>query len=155
MEAKITYCNDTWYEISRVPKEDRTTENWIDYVIDEDRSLVRRAWEALVQQTQAATLEFRFKTPWRDRTGTLGDTWVLLSAYPEKYDDGSLKSIFGSVTNISEQKWAEGFQKRKMEEAVELKREYSFHLHIYTHKSQGNRRILLISRGLYIDGVAT
>jgi hypothetical protein len=33
------------------------------------------------------------------------------------------KSVFGSITNISQQKWAEDFQKRRMEEAIELKRQ--------------------------------
>lgn len=46
--------------------------------------------------------------------------WVLFSAYPEKHADGSLKSVFGSITNISNQKWAEGLQKRKMEEVSSL-----------------------------------
>ena len=48
---------------------------------------------------------------------------MLFSGYPEKYEDGRLKSIFGSITDISRQKWAEGIQTRKMEEAVELKRQ--------------------------------
>ena len=46
-----------------------------------------------------------------------------MSAYPEKDGNGKLKSVFGSITNISQQKWAEGLKKRGMEEAIELKRQ--------------------------------
>jgi signal transduction histidine kinase len=45
-----------------------------------------------------------------------------------------LKSVFGSITNISSQKWAEGFQKRKMEEAVELKRQQENFIDITSHE---------------------
>jgi PAS domain S-box-containing protein len=122
-EGRLTYCNDTFYEISRVAKTTHSTDRWIDYVMDEDKQFVRQTWHDLVQRTKPANVEFRFKALWLDRNGVRGDTWVLFSAYPETYDDGSLKSVFGSITNISQQKWAEGLQKRKMEEAVELKRQ--------------------------------
>ncbi|KAH7138538.1 hypothetical protein B0J11DRAFT_546282 [Dendryphion nanum] len=133
-EGRITYCNDTWYEISRVPKEPQKTDSWIDYVKDEDKDLIRNHWKALVEDTAAINIEFRFKTPWADRSGNQGDTWVVFSAFPEKYEDGMLKGIFGSITNISPQKWAEGFQKRKMEEAVELKRQQENFIDITSHE---------------------
>jgi PAS domain-containing protein len=95
----------------------------MDSIKDEDREGVKTIWKALVESKTAVTHEFRFKTPWQDRHGSRGETWVLMSAYPERASDGQLKSVFGSITNISQQKWAEGFQKRRMEEAVELKRQ--------------------------------
>ena len=132
-EGRILYCNDTWYEVTRVPKDTHSTDRWIDYVMDEDKPLVRKMWHELVHKTKPANVEFRFKASWLDRNGVRGDTWVLFSAYPEKYDDGSLKSIFGSITNISQQKWAEGLQKRKMEEAVEMKRQQENFIDITSH----------------------
>ncbi|KAF2736533.1 hypothetical protein EJ04DRAFT_432740 [Polyplosphaeria fusca] len=133
-EGRITYCNDTWYEITRVPKEPEKTDRWIDYVIDEDREIVQRQWTRLVEDAAPMNIEVRFRAPWEDRNGNQGDTWVLFSAFPEKYEDGMLKSVFGSITNISPQKWAEGFQKRKMEEAVELKRQQENFIDITSHE---------------------
>ncbi|KAJ4292756.1 hypothetical protein N0V90_009419 [Kalmusia sp. IMI 367209] len=132
--GRITYCNDTWYEISRVPKDAERTNNWMDYVKAEDQNLIQEQWKRLVENATAINIEFRFKTPWQDRSGNKGDTWVLFSAFPEKYEDGMLKSVFGSITNISSQKWAEGFQKRKMEEAVELKRQQENFIDITSHE---------------------
>ncbi|KAF3033086.1 hypothetical protein E8E12_003379 [Didymella heteroderae] len=133
--GRITYCNDTWFEISRVPKERNKTDRWIDYVKEEDQNLIQEHWKRLVENTAPINVEFRFKAPWEDRNNNAtSDTWVLFSAFPEKDESGQLKSVFGSITNISPQKWAEGFQKRKMEEAVELKRQQENFIDITSHE---------------------
>ncbi|RMY18349.1 hypothetical protein D0867_05390 [Hortaea werneckii] len=139
--GKLTYANDTWYEISRVPR-DRVEKAvgkdgeaaWMEEVLPADRELVKQLWSDLVIRTKPISNEFRFKAQWEDRNGERGDTWVLFSAYPEKYDDGKLKSIFGVMTNISQQKWAEGIQRFKMEEAVELKRQQENFIDITSHE---------------------
>lgn len=118
----ISYSNDTWWEISRHPRSETSATTWIDSVKPEDQESVRAIWKTMIEGTPV-THEFRFKTPWNDKNGNRGDTWVLMSAYPEKDADGKLKSVFGSITNISAIKWAEDFQKRRMEEAIELKRQ--------------------------------
>lgn len=81
----------------------------------------------------AVTHEFRFKAPWQGKNGVQTDTWALMSVYPER-EDGKLKSVFGSITNISQQKLAESFQKRRMEEAVELKRQQENFIDITSHE---------------------
>lgn len=131
-DGSLTYCNDSWFEISRVPP--NLTDQWIDYVLDEDQVRVRQLWNDLVEYKNPASAEFRFKAPWTDRNGVRGDSWVIFSAYPEKDRDGGLKSVFGGITNISTQKWAEGLQKRKMEEAVELKRQQENFIDITSHE---------------------
>ncbi|MCJ1378854.1 hypothetical protein MMC17_001953 [Xylographa soralifera] len=132
--GKITYCNDMFYEISRHPKEEDNSDDWMNVIKDEDKDFALQWWSNLVENKVPMTAEFRFKAPWQDRNGTLGDTWVLASAYPEKYDNGDLKSVFGSITNISQQKWAEDFQKRRMEEAVELKRQQESFIDTTSHE---------------------
>lgn len=101
---------------------------------DEDREGVQQIWADLVDKKTAITHSFRFKTPWQDPHGQQGDTWVLMSAYPERDVDGTLKSVFGSITNISQQKWAEGFQKRRMEEAIEMKRQQENFIDMTSHE---------------------
>jgi PAS domain S-box-containing protein len=121
--GEVSYSNDTWWEISRHPRSVASANTWMESIKDEDRPKVKQVWKKLVEDRTPVTHEFRFKTPWQDRNGSRGDTWVLMSAYPEKDEHGNLKSVFGSITNISQQKWAEDFQKRRMEEAIELKRQ--------------------------------
>ena len=140
-QGQIIYCNDTWYEITRVSKDSTSTDRWIDAVSEEDQPRVRQLWTDLVDQCKPVTVEFRFKAQWHDRHGKSSDTWVLFSAFPETYSEalpgvprGKLKSVFGSLTDISQQKWAETFQKRKMEEAVELKRQQENFIDITSHE---------------------
>ena len=133
-EGKINFANDTWYDISRVPRNGAMADKWMESIKPDDRSLVQQLWRDLVIGTKPVSSEFRFSAQWEDRNGNRGDTWALFSAYPEKHNDGRLKSIFGSITNISSQKWAEGIQTRKMEEAVELKRQQENFIDITSHE---------------------
>ncbi|KAG8624677.1 hypothetical protein KVT40_007744 [Elsinoe batatas] len=132
-EGSITYCNDTWYKISSISK-DAPVQKWMDAVNDDDRQMVMNHWRELVVEKRPITAAFRFKAAWTNPDGTPGERWVLFSAYPEKNPNGNLKSVFGSFTDISQQKWAEGFQKRKMEEAVELKRQQENFIDMTSHE---------------------
>jgi len=53
-----------------------------------------------------------------------GSTWLIAAAYPERAQDGTVTGILGCLTDISRQKWVEGFQTRRMLEAVELRRQH-------------------------------
>lgn len=120
----INYSNDTWWQLSRHPRSENSASTWMESVKEEDQEGVRAVWQKLVEETVPVTHEFRFKTTFEDRNGSRrGDTWVLMSAYPEKDADGKLKSVFGSITDISQQKWAEDYQKREATNAMELKRQ--------------------------------
>ncbi|KAF2753172.1 hypothetical protein EJ05DRAFT_523319 [Pseudovirgaria hyperparasitica] len=130
----INYCNDTWYEVSRVPRDVTSTDRWIEAIREDDQEKVRATWAKVVEEKEVVRCEFRFKTPWVAEGGERSDTWVLFSAYPETDVLGELKSVFGSITDISSQKWAEGLQRRKMEEAVELKRQQENFIDITSHE---------------------
>jgi len=135
-EGKITFCNDAWFEVSGIPKQglDDMANKWMHAIKDEDRQVVEDIWHSLVTNKKPMTTTFRFQATWKDPDGTEGERWVLFSTYPEKYENGNIKSIFGSFTDISKQKWAEGFQKRKMEEAVELKRQQENFIDMTSHE---------------------
>jgi signal transduction histidine kinase len=133
-DGKITFANDTWYHISRVSKTLQGPDEWMDAIMVEDKAYVSSLWHDLVISKKSVNGEFRFKAPWHSRTGIKSDTWVLFSCYPETDESGRLKSIFGVITDISQQKWAEGLQTRKMEEAVELKRQQENFIDMTSHE---------------------
>lgn len=70
----------------------------------------------------------------RELNGHPIQTWVLMSAYPEKDETGAVKAIFGCITDISEQKWAENFQKQRRDEAMELKRQQENFIDMTSHE---------------------
>lgn len=77
---------------------------------------------------ETVTFELRLRTPFvaEELIGgekVKGDFWIIAAAYAEKADDGTTVGILGCITDISRQKWMEGFQTRRMLEAVELKRQ--------------------------------
>jgi hypothetical protein len=67
-------------------------------------------------------VEYPLKKQWRrviSSGETLkGPTWVLISAFVEEDDAGTIKGSLATITDISQQKWAEEHQKRRMEEAM-------------------------------------
>ncbi|ESZ97348.1 M4R8, histidine kinase-group XI protein [Sclerotinia borealis F-4128] len=131
--GEITFSNDAWWEISRHPRSDTSAKSWMDSIKDEDRQGVQATWNRLVTQKVNVTKEFRFKTPWQSKHA-LTDTWALMNCTSLRDGDNNLMSIFGSITDISHQKWAEEFQKRKTEEAIELKRQQENFIDMTSHE---------------------
>ena len=132
--GEVTYINDKWYEIAKLPKGPTSKDGWLESIKEEDREAFKGLWSNLVDNGVAISTEVRLKSPWKDQNGNKADTWVLASAFPEKGDDGRVKVIFGSITDISQQKWAEYFEKRRMEEAVEMKRQQENFIDITSHE---------------------
>ncbi|PFH56161.1 hypothetical protein XA68_16967 [Ophiocordyceps unilateralis] len=131
--GRINYCNDMWWQISRHSRFDETELAWMSSVRGEDRPALEEAWRKLLRDRVTVSVEFRFNHSQQRGVNTI-DTWVLMSAFPEKNGDGVLKSIFGCITDISSQKWAEKVQSERREEAVELKRQQENFIDITSHE---------------------
>jgi hypothetical protein len=100
---------------------------WYSVVMEEDHPIVDREWEKF-SGGETTSFEIRLKEPFVaeeivDEEKVEGFTWVVAGAYAEKAHDGTVVGILGCLTDVSRQKLAEGFQKRRMLEAVELKRQ--------------------------------
>lgn len=132
--GQINYCNEMWYRISGLPRNASTFAAWMQSIRDEDRQSTELAWRRVVEEKTAVTHEFRFKGSRELIDGHRVDVWALMSAYPERDEFGELKSIFGCITDISQQKWAESVQKRRRDEAVELKRQQENFIDITSHE---------------------
>lgn len=132
-QGQINFCNDSWWEISRHPRTVHSIETWMESILPEDRHIAEGAWKKLVDNKVSIVQEFRFKTT-REIAGHVIETWALMSAYPEKDESGTVRAIFGCLTDISQQKWAEAFQKQRREEALELKRQQENFIDMTSHE---------------------
>lgn len=132
-KGHINYCNDMWWQISRHSRAEGTEDLWMNSVRTEDRQVLESAWRKLLDEKTTISVEFRFKCSQQNGDNTI-DTWVLMSAFPERNIDGTLKSIFGCITDISSQKWAEKVQNERREEAVEMKRQQENFIDITSHE---------------------
>ncbi|KAL1839861.1 hypothetical protein VTJ49DRAFT_1047 [Mycothermus thermophilus] len=160
--GSINYCNDMWYRISGLPRGARTLAAWMEGIRDEDRPGAEEAWRKLVRDKVPVTHEFRFRGSRELMDGHYGDVWALMSAFPEREPPGSphsggaggeLKHIFGCITDISQQKWAESVHKRRRDEAVEMKRQQENFIDITSHEMRNPLSAILqcadeISSGL-------
>ena len=130
----ITYRNEKLDEILKAPESRDDSGQWIDAIKEDDKDRFLQIWSDLIHNGVPMSTEVRFKTTWVDKNSNQGDTWVLASGYPDKDEEGKVKAIFGSMTDISQQKWAEHFEKRRMEEAVEMKRQQENFIDITSHE---------------------
>lgn len=144
-EGDLVYVNDAWYDITSFPRGRPVLKDWLDYILEEDRGKATNAWHALMTQGISMSTEFRFKTSWRDTAGNTSRTWVLATGYAEKDEDGNIQRIFGSVTDISPQKFAEELQTRRMQEAVEMKRQQTNFIDITSHEMRNPLGAILLS----------
>lgn len=69
----------------------------------------------------------------------------LQHAFSVMTDDGWLRSIVGSVTDITTVKWAEDIQKRKMEDAIEAKRQQENFIDVTSHEMRNPLSAIMIS----------
>ncbi|KAK4136817.1 hypothetical protein BT67DRAFT_460860 [Trichocladium antarcticum] len=132
--GRINYCNEMWYKIAGLERSTTTLAAWMRSIREEDRLGTEASWRRIVDEKIAVTHEFRFEGSRRLLGGHSVDVWALMSAYPEKGELGELKSIFGCITDISQQKWAEDFQKQRRDEAVEMKRQQENFIDITSHE---------------------
>lgn len=154
----ITYSNDMWWEILQHPPSTNTHDFMLwhslaDRIEDEDRAGLFTAWEHMLHEKTPLAHEFRFS----QKTVALASgetsshsmksvTWVLLRAYPEKDDQTSeLKSIFGCIMDISQQKQAEVFESQRLAEALEHKRQQENFIDITSHEMRNPLSAILQS----------
>lgn len=74
--------------------------------------------------------QFRLK----DRKWENSNAWIQGMSYPELEEDGSIKSIMGTLVDISQFKWAENVQKLRTEEALEAKRQQENFIDMTSHE---------------------
>ncbi|KAJ9664672.1 hypothetical protein H2198_000018 [Neophaeococcomyces mojaviensis] len=143
--GSIVFANDAWCKLSSYPRDKPIGNEWIKYIIEEDKQSAWQCWQTMLKRKCAVSMEFRFKTPWRDRLGNMTETWVLASCSPEKDEDGNITRVFGSVTDISSQKFAEALQRKRMEEAVEMKRQQERYIDTTSHEMRNPLSAILQS----------
>lgn len=143
--GQITFANDAWYRISSFPIGREIGNQWIRYVKDEDKDSVWQTWQTMLAKKEPISIEFRFKTPRKDKFGNISELWVLASASPEKDEDGNISRVFGSVTDISSQKWAEALQRKRMEEAMAMKAQQERYIDTTSHEMRNPLSAILQS----------
>jgi PAS domain-containing protein len=136
----MQFVNDQFYELTGHTHAPNDQFEWFDLIADEDVGEVESDWAAMRQGKRSDGIQFRLKKTWVDQDGVQGHIWVQSSSYPILDEHGNVLSmllpfpcrlpvsdhitgIMGTLFDISQFKWAEGVQRRRIEEALEAKRQ--------------------------------
>ena len=74
----------------------------MDMVMEEDRSYVEQEWYNMTELRLKRTFELRLIHKWHHKeSGTWKQKWIIAVCGQDENEDGSLKSVMGSITDIS------------------------------------------------------
>jgi PAS domain S-box-containing protein len=139
LDGNIAYANQAFRDITGHSGEDSSMSSWLDLFMPDVAASLKEVWLKLHATREPLVAEFPLKKPWTkilESGETLkGPTWILLSAFLEEDEDGNTNGSLATMTDISQQKWAEEHQKRRMEEAIELKRQQEAFVDMTSHEA--------------------
>lgn len=100
--GEVLYANDTWYSITGLSKDEHSEMAFMSIVMEEDRPYVEQEWYNMSELRLKRTFELRLIHKWHHKeSGTWKHKWIIASCGQDENEDGSLKSIMGSITDIS------------------------------------------------------
>lgn len=111
---------------------------WEDAIDPEKRDIYESHFQ-LQTAGESVRFECKLKKPWVAEDllrgeHIEGETWVLSAGYAVKNPDGSVRSLQGALIDISRAKWLQGFQDRRLKEAIELKRQQETFMDMVGHE---------------------
>lgn len=137
-EGVLREANERYFEMSGHPKGDNFSRmSWVEQVAEISKNTAEEGWKQMIVEKIPWTGELQLKRPASqpvDLDGKPIDYWVMINAQPELASDGSLRSIMGSMTDISHLKWAQGLQNRRLQEAEETRRQQNEFIDITSHE---------------------
>ncbi|OCL15382.1 hypothetical protein AOQ84DRAFT_329513 [Glonium stellatum] len=148
-DGSYSYRNEKWFEMTGDTRSNLTASKspiWASLHPD-DVGAVRDAWNTIHYDNvnTISKFEFRVQKPSEYDEGQTGYTWLLLTCTSFWNKDGCLKTVIGSCTDISSQKWAEDIQRKRVEDALESKRQQESFIDVTSHEMRNPLGAIMIS----------
>ncbi|KAF1953321.1 hypothetical protein CC80DRAFT_494610 [Byssothecium circinans] len=141
-------ANERFYEMTGHSRDDDRPFSFLNYMADaEHRVRVQAMWDRMKTDTGPQQEEVKIINPEyvpRDLTGEPIEYWILASSQPEIDQDGTVRSIMGSIADISQLKWAQGLQERRLRDAEETKRQQNEFIDMIGHEMRNPLSAILI-----------
>ena len=154
-DGRPLYVNEAYLRMLGETKESHgawssSTMAWSEHIHPDDLPRFHDGWQRVLDHKAPLTLEHRLAKPWTsvDKGSgeeISGETWVLANAFPDVDSDGKISSIQGWLTNISHRKFTEGLLSRKLEDALETKRQSENFIDMTTHEMRNPLSAILQS----------
>jgi PAS domain S-box-containing protein len=130
----MEYCNYQWFGIIGHPKVPLEEIDWRSTIHEEDLESIANDTKIVMNGEDPHTFSFRCKKIWTSPDGVSTLTWILATATRHVDKGGKVDSIIGTLTDVSQLKWAEAMQKTRVEEALESKRQQENFIDMTSHE---------------------
>lgn len=97
--------------------------SWTDGILEQDLPLLQDTVQRILATHEPQTTQFRFRRMFVSGDGHRYQSWGSSMSHAELDENGAVKAIMTTTTDISHLKWAEDVQKSRVEEALEAKRQ--------------------------------
>jgi signal transduction histidine kinase len=131
---KMEYCNDQWFGIIGHPKVPLEEIDWRSTVYEDDLENIADDTRIIIQGGKPHTFSFCTNKLWTGPDGVSTLTWILATATGHVDEYGKTSSIIGTLTDVSQLKWAEAIQKSRVDEALESKRQQENFIDMTSHE---------------------
>ncbi|KAH7395319.1 hypothetical protein DE146DRAFT_697545 [Phaeosphaeria sp. MPI-PUGE-AT-0046c] len=133
-ELNIEYCNDQWFRVLGHPKVPLHDIDWQSVVFEEDLESVNNDITITRTGGRPHTFSFRARKKWTGPDHVSTQTWILAMATAHHDSTGKVISFMGTLTDVSQLKWAEAIQRSRVEEALESKRQQENFIDMTSHE---------------------
>ena len=146
----IIFINDAYLDMLGIRRDDfEGAYGWASQIVEEDLPSVNAAWRKVAEERLPIVVEFRVKRPFKfideDGVETIGETWIMSSAFPQTSEEGEVDSVIGWQTDISHRKYAESLQKQRLQDALESKRQSENFIDMTSHEMRNPLSAILQS----------
>ncbi|KAH8701408.1 hypothetical protein GQ44DRAFT_753493 [Phaeosphaeriaceae sp. PMI808] len=119
-ETGMQFVNDQFFELTGHSNAPVDQFAWFDLIAEGDVKNVENNWADMLEGKKTFGVQFRLKK--------------TCSSYPQVDEHGNVISIMGTLFDISQFKWAESVQRRRVEEALEAKRQQENFIDMTSHE---------------------
>ena len=135
-DGVLLEANDRYYEMTNHPAESYEL-SFMETVAESNESVAAGYWHTMAVERKPVTgdllLSHNYNTE-VDEAGVLLEPWVLVSGVPEIGPDNELKSVMGTITDMSHYHYARRLQERRLHEAEEAKQQQIAFIDMTSHE---------------------
>lgn len=146
-EGVLREANDRFFEMTGLPRDSQYELSWMDIITEDSMKTMEDGWHKLSNEHLPWSGELQMKVrSAKSQTNQHSDPidyWVMFIAQPEIAPDGSLRSLMGSITDVSKIKWAHNLQNHQLREADETRRQQNEFIDITSHEMRNPMSAIL------------
>lgn len=147
-DGVLLEANEPYYRMTDHPRDHAYEMSFLDILAVASQPTAQEMWRKLtvdrVAQSEEIQLKHNYNTEINEMTGMPIDCWVLGSVVPEIGQDGNVRSVMGSIIDISHMKWSQVLQDQRLREAEEGKRQQNAFIDITSHEMRNPMSAVLI-----------